>query len=224
MKWSEVKWKTAHQAAESSMSCQIPGDSVFKTHSWVSCCSHAYWKLTFRRGIVFQYKCFALIKIQKRGRSLNTSKNVKYSNKISFIERLWLLTSQTWPASVKIRRLQDWFFSTWPGGFLYLLLMTSLETGQDVIMCVFGDTQYGPVLDKPALALPQCSKAHLSGLHTLVCRVSQLGRQYPQFHQEGKILYANPSSDIRLDEPSEFGSWHSVLTPWRIVYVHRDLK
>lgn len=36
--------------------------------------------------------------------------------------------------------------------------MTSLETGQDVIMCVFGDTQYGPVLDNPALALHSVQK------------------------------------------------------------------
>lgn len=51
------------------MGFQIPGDPVFKTCSQISCCSHAYWMLAYRRGTVFQYKCFTLSKIQIRGGS-----------------------------------------------------------------------------------------------------------------------------------------------------------
>lgn len=118
-----MKWKTANQAGQRSMGYQIPGDPVFKTCSQISCCSHAYWMLAYRKGTVFQYKCFTLSKIQIRGGSLNTSKNVKHFNRKFFSEGLQQLKSQTWPASVRIRGLPgDRFFSICTLGSLYTFL------------------------------------------------------------------------------------------------------
>lgn len=80
----------------------------------------------FRRGIIFQHKCFTLTKIQKkkRGGSLNTSKNVKYSNKKNTLQKTCVcsLLRPDQPL-LRLEDFQDWFFSLCPGGLLYLLLI-----------------------------------------------------------------------------------------------------
>lgn len=209
-----MKWKTAHQAVESLVGCQIPGDPVFKTRSQNSWCSHAYWMLAFRRGTVFQHKYFTLSKIQIRGGSLNTSKNVKHYNRKFFSEVLQQVTSQTWSTSVRTRGLPgDRFFSICPLESFYTFLRC-LHWRQGrmwlyAYLVTFTDLVTWRYLCHGA------HKAPLSGLCTLVGWVSELGRQYSESHQEGKMLCASPSAGIKYD-------WYSVPTPWRAAYAEVD--
>lgn len=176
-----------------------------------------YWMLAFRRGTVFQHKCFTLNKFQIRGGCLNTIKNVKYFNRKLFSEGLQQLTSQTWPAFVRIRgRPGKRFSSVCPlGSFCTFLWCSDWRQGR-MWPCVYlVALSMVQVSTTQHLLCHGAHKAPLSGLCTLVCRVSESGRRYSESPQEGRMLCDSPSADTIND-------WYSVLTPWRAVCAHTD--